>query len=161
MRAGGFGLLREAVSVPALIGGSPVALGEIGGVAGNRDDDGDHWNDDDDEDGGRGDDGGGAAVSGDRAGRAPGRSGGGPPGGTEWDIGVGDQRLRVFRPCPKGASKRPGSRRKAQPWLGPWRAFATTSRGVWACKAGMDERLSASQDFGLTINAALMFCCFN
>jgi hypothetical protein len=25
------------------------------------------------------------------------------------------QRLRVFRPCPKGASKRPGSRRKAQP----------------------------------------------
>ncbi|MFT3802502.1 MAG: hypothetical protein QM766_14945 [Burkholderiaceae bacterium] len=97
MRAGGFGLLCEAASVPAVIGGSPVAVGEIGGVVGNRDDAGDDGGDEDR----------GAAGSGDRADCAPGRSGGRPPGGTEWDIGVGDQ------------------------------------------------------DFGLTINAALMFCCFN
>ena len=55
------------------------------------------------------------------------------------------QRLGGNWACPNGRPKALPARRKAQPWFGLRRAFATRLAVVWGVKAGMTDFLSASQ----------------
>src|SRR5262249_46666714 len=50
--------------------------------------------------------------------------------------------------CPSGSPKAVPSRRKAQPWPGLRRAFATTGGRLWAARAGMAVSFTGSSGPG-------------